>query len=163
MSKPWKDADKLREKYVVEGLTTREIADEWECSNGTVSRWLNKHDIETRDNWSEGVKAAANSNRVERVKMRTHERGYEYWSEKVTYEDGRKMEIVYVHRLLAIAEHGFDAVCGKVVHHKNRVPWDNRPENIEVMTRTEHQNEHRVDKKYRSGGFIEADKSGAYQ
>lgn len=163
MSKPYKDADKIREKYVNEGLTTREIADEWDCSNGTISRWLDNHDIETRDNWSKGVKAAAEHNRVERVQMRTHERGYEYWGTKVQHGDEHKSEIVYVHRLLAVAEHGFDAVCGNVVHHKNEVRWDNRPENIEIMTRKQHQNEHRLGKKYRHGGFVESGASGVYQ
>lgn len=48
-----------------------------------------------------------------------------------------------VSRLLAISEYGFDEVCGKVVHHKNGIPWDDRPSNIELMTQSEHMSHHR--------------------
>lgn len=46
---------------------------------------------------------------------------------------------VRVSRLLAVAEHGFDAVGpGVDIHHKNGIPWDNRPANIEVIDKGEH-------------------------
>jgi len=45
---------------------------------------------------------------------------------------------VLVHRLLAVSEYGYEKVCNNVVHHKNEVKWDNRPDNIEVMSRTVH-------------------------
>jgi len=45
---------------------------------------------------------------------------------------------VSVHRLLAVAEFGFDAVCDMEVHHKNGCKRDNRPANIELMTSEEH-------------------------
>jgi len=45
--------------------------------------------------------------------------------------------------ILAVSEHGYDAVAGKRIHHKNGIPWDNRPENIEPLTRTEHQGKHK--------------------
>lgn len=46
---------------------------------------------------------------------------------------------VAVHRLLAVAEHGFDAVGPDVdVHHSNGVPWDNRPSNIELIDKGKH-------------------------
>lgn len=155
MAKPWRDADKLRELYHGQELTTREIADELGCTNGTVSRWMDKHDIDTRENWKAGVDAAKEANRVERVKMRTHERGYEYWGHTEWEDDERVSKIVYVHRLLAVAEHGFDAVAGQSVHHENGVPWDNRPENLELMTRSQHQNEHRDGKVYNGRAFVD--------
>ena len=43
-----KDADWLREQYVERGRTQADIADECGCVQGTVSRWLHRHDIETR-------------------------------------------------------------------------------------------------------------------
>jgi len=46
------------------------------------------------------------------------------------------------HRLLAVAEWGLDAVRGMDVHHQNNIPWDNRPENLELLTRAEHRREH---------------------
>lgn len=155
MDRPWQDAETLRELYHEKGMTTREIADELECNNSTVSRWMNKHEIEARDNWRAGVDAAAEANRVERVKMRTHERGYEYWGHTEWEDDERVSKIVYVHRLQAVAEFGYDAVAGKSVHHENGVPWDNRPDNLELMTRSEHQNEHRSGKVYNGSAFVD--------
>ncbi|NWM54968.1 hypothetical protein GY652_27320, partial [Escherichia coli] len=38
--------------------------------------------------------------------------------------------------------HGYDAVAGKQVHHKNEIPWDNRPENLEPLSDEEHILEH---------------------
>jgi transposase len=45
---------------------------------------------------------------------------------------------VRVHRLVAVAEHGIEAVKGKVVHHKNRIRFDNHPSNLELMEDEEH-------------------------
>ena len=49
-----------------------------------------------------------------------------------------------VHRLLAVSEWGLDAIRGREVHHKNEIPWDNRPENLELVTREEHGEKHRI-------------------
>lgn len=138
MSKKYKDREWLKEAYHNRGLTTREIADECECSNGTISRWLDNHDIETRENWKEGQKAATEVNRQEYITLRTLPAGYEYWASKELDGDGRTNRIVYVHRLLAVAEYGFDAVANNHVHHRDGVPWDNRPENVELLDRKEH-------------------------
>jgi transposase len=48
------DAEWLREQYVDRDHVAADIADECGCSRGTVSKWLNRHGIETRDpgDWS---------------------------------------------------------------------------------------------------------------
>lgn len=140
----YRDEERLRELYHGQDMTTREIADKLGCTNGTISRWLNRHDIEARPNWKEGVEAAKEANRVEYVQMRTleGERGYEYWGTKVREDGERTMKIMYVHRLLAIAEYGFDAVADMDVHHKNGIPWDNRPENVVPVDSLEHASYH---------------------
>lgn len=42
---------------------------------------------------------------------------------------------VYVHRLCALAWYG---ALPEEVHHLNGVPWDNREQNIEATTKSEH-------------------------
>lgn len=43
------DRDHLYSLYVEDGLSTTEIAEQYDCCNATVSRWLEKHGIEARD------------------------------------------------------------------------------------------------------------------
>jgi hypothetical protein len=51
-----------------------------------------------------------------------HTEGYELWvADSAT---------LLVHRLVAVANHGFEAVCDGIVHHENEIKWDNRPENL---------------------------------
>jgi transposase-like protein len=49
MERPWQDKDTLVELYVEEGLTTTEIGEKLDCGEGTVWRWLDKHDIPRRN------------------------------------------------------------------------------------------------------------------
>ena len=140
--RPWQDRDVLMRLYHGEDLTTREIADRLGCTNGTVSRWLDNHDIQTRENWKAGSKAGAEASRVPRAYFDTLESGYEFWSVRGARSEDVSSNIVYVHRLLAIAEYGFDAVSGMDVHHQNSIPWDNRAENIELMTKANHTRYH---------------------
>jgi len=52
---------------------------------------------------------------------------------------------VRLHRLLAVALYGFEAVAGRQVHHANRIPWDNRPENLRLLTPSEHSRLHHTE------------------
>ena len=54
-------------------------------------------------------------------------------------------ERILIHRLLAIAEYGFDAVAGNDIHHKNGVKWDNRPSNIAPIEHGEHRSLHHLE------------------
>jgi len=117
-TKPWRDKDKLQTLHQDRGLSGRQMAPILGCSAATATRWLNKYSIFTPVTY-----------------FTTPDKGYEKWRNG---EDS-----VYVHRLLAVAEHGYDAVAEKRIHHKNGIPWDNRPENIEPLTRTEHQGKHK--------------------
>lgn len=60
--------------------------------------------------------------------------GYEYITESGSTRDTP----VYVHRLVAVAEFGFEAVCDMDVHHKISVPWYNSGDNVEPMDPYEH-------------------------
>jgi len=67
----------------------------------------------------------------------------------VRVSDGR--DVARVHQLLAIAD-GFDPEDvfsdNTVIHHKNEIKWDNRVENIEMMTNSEHTKYHAVNRDY---------------
>ncbi|AGM10789.1 HNH endonuclease [Halorubrum tailed phage 8] len=45
---------------------------------------------------------------------------------------------VAIHRLIMLAEYGFEAVCQNQVHHLNGVRWDNRPSNLSLMSASDH-------------------------
>ncbi len=45
---------------------------------------------------------------------------------------------VYEHRLVAEEKIGRRLKKGEIVHHKNGLRWDNNPENLEIMTASEH-------------------------
>ncbi|NHX37186.1 MULTISPECIES: HNH endonuclease [Halolamina] len=130
-SPSYKDAEALRCLYWDEGLTGVEIADRFGVHSSTIYRWMDRHGIERRDRLDEIKKAR----RVEYATFGHTENGYERWS---TADTEGNHDHFRVHRLLAIAEYGPEAVGGNVVHHENGIPWDNRPCNIEVMGRGEH-------------------------
>jgi len=122
------DAETLRRLYWEKGLSTREIAEMTEVTSGGVQSQMDKHGIETR--------SLSESKRQNHAGFRTSVNGYERWRD-TTFEEWMK-----VHRLVAVAEYGFEAVADKHVHHENSIPWDNRPENLTPLTPAEHINEH---------------------
>jgi len=132
MEQPWKDEELLRELYLEEGLSMEQIRKGWDCSATTVSNWLDEHGIPKRSR-SEAQKLAWGDHPG--YPFRTMKRGHEVWQ-----TENRVFE---VHRLLAISEYGPEAVAGMHVHHENGIPWDNRPENLELVSNSAHQSKHR--------------------
>lgn len=120
---PYRDPAVLRELYWDRGLSAAKVADELDCSENAVLTWMKKNEIERRTQLNERP-----------PRFHTDPYGYERW--RHAYEGDRNA--VRVHRLLAVSEYGLDAVQGRDVHHLNHIPWDNRPENIEIVDHTDH-------------------------
>lgn len=130
--KPWHDKARLSELYHDKEMSMSEIAEKLGCSSSTVDNWMKKLGVETRS-VAEGSRL---THRVERAAFSTNQKGYE------RLKCSTNKEIVYLHRLLMVAEHGVEAVSGNHVHHINGVSWDNRPSNLELMVPGEHSLEH---------------------
>lgn len=124
------DPSWLRHQYHENGLTTTEIGDLVGVSNETIRRRMIRFGIERRSDVAAESKFYATFTTV--LKERDDE-CFEAWYSGPS--DDRDQ--VRISRLLAVAEYGFDAVCEMNVYHKNRIPWDNRPENIELLTPSE--------------------------
>lgn len=124
---PWKDKETLVELYVDRQMTTYEIGDKFGVSATAIGRALKDHGIRRRKS-------------LPTFYTDTH--GYE----RIYHQHNHTVTPVSVHRLVALAEGEleFEAFsAGDMdVHHINGIPWDNRPENIEVMSHEEHSRHH---------------------
>lgn len=120
------DPEWLRQKYYEQEQTLDQMADDAGVTAVTILRQMENHGM--------GRRTAGDYLRKE-SSTRTLDDGHE----KVRFCVGDDTRYYDVHRMLAIAEFGLDEVAGKIVHHKNGIPWDNRPDNLELI---ESQSEH---------------------
>jgi transposase len=124
----------LHNLYVVQKMSDNEIADIFNVSRKTIQYWRNKHDID-------GITDKERS-RYNPATFYIDGEGYEQWNNGTGQnEDGGQS--VRVHRLVAVAEHGIESVKNKSVHHKNGFKRDNRPENLEIVSQSEHLTKHK--------------------
>lgn len=117
----------LEKLYWDEGLSQSAIAERCDCSVGLVSKMMDDQDIPVRGGYDGSVTVYTGS-----------QQGYQ----RMYLRDGDHTAKLLVHRLVAVAEFGIEAVEDKVVHHKNEVKWDNRPSNLELMDVDEHSSHH---------------------
>lgn len=123
----------MRRLYIEKQMTEREIARRVGCSRDKIQNRLEKFGFERRSMGE--ARALRELRKPLTLKMnngyrncRTHHKGVQY--------------NVRIHRLAAVAWFGWDAVVGKVVHHKNSHKLDNREENLEPMTNSAHTKHH---------------------
>lgn len=77
------------------------------------------------------------------VRLQTNEQGYETLQARAA--DGDGVRVVVHHRLLFVAANGLDALdADEHVHHKSRVEWDNRPDNLQAVDERDHFHHHVV-------------------
>jgi len=109
--------DVLRRLWCDRRLTQEEIAERLHTSERTVREWISHHGIE----------------RTEHLQTKWVN-GYHV----LRHKDGKANRKVRLHRLVAVAEYGFDAVKDMDVHHLNGIRWDNRPCNLELLEPEKH-------------------------
>lgn len=126
---PWRDKETLQRLHHEERLTQEEMGERLGCTRRTISEWFSRH----------GIEARMGPPRIERVHYSTRKEGYEIWQDKCPPS---RDDTCLIHRLAAVAWFGFDAVRDHHVHHENRIPWDNREENLELFTPSEHARHH---------------------
>lgn len=126
-SPDYRDESELRRLYIEKDMTMEEIADRFDVGVATIYRWMEKKNIER----------GGGKHIDHRVPIHVVN-GHIAW---IIGKTGSS-KTIYIHRLLAVAEYGFDAVCGMDVHHKNEIKWDNRPSNLKLLTREEHNRLH---------------------
>lgn len=126
-NKPYTDKNTLYELYVENLQSGVELGERFGVTPTTIYYHLRKNGI--------AVRTMKEHRRLcEQLSFWTDMDGYDITS---TQLDG-KMNCVKLHRLLAVAEYGFEVVSGKDIHHINDVPWDNRPDNLLPVTKSEH-------------------------
>lgn len=138
--KPHLDKEKLEELYYEEQMSAPEIAELSSVTDQSVYEAMDRFGLE-RDATRYGSKS-----RVRYATLYTTHKGHERWVSKHRENGNRVTKSVMVHQILAIAS-GMDPdkiFSGQVnIHHKNEIPWDNRPENIEMKDIWPHMKEHR--------------------
>jgi hypothetical protein len=144
----YKDEEYLYEQHWEKMNSLRQIGRENDVSHKTISYWFEKLDVRKRSQGGEFPWVPFRT-----VGESSHSAGYERWVHTDTTGEDRVKQIVSVHRLLAVSEHGLNGVEGKSVHHKNGIKWDNRPENIELMEPGEHTAHHHEEGDYDGNEF----------
>jgi len=141
---PHREEGILRELYQHREMSAAEVADKLGCHAQTVFKWMDRHGIDRRGR-AEAVKKSDKMGRprVGYAPFCTRKSGSEWWTDGFGHTTN-----VGVHQLAAVA-HGADPYevfdDSTHVHHRNCVPWDNRAENLEVVTISQHERTHAKD------------------
>lgn len=128
---PWDDPEMLKRLYLEEKLSTFEIADRFEeADQSSVYYQLKKHDIETRDA-GEAMRNTYASNLTVNLGNGRIQYFFDAFGETHTFLHSQ---------LVALLDHPPEEVFADDthIHHKNHMPFDDRRENLEVLSDSEH-------------------------
>jgi hypothetical protein len=135
------DPTVLRELYWERELSLAEIGNRADVSAPTIRYWMKKYGIPRRE-----------PNTEKPPYLRETKGGY---LRIHTSDTNGGLDRVYVHRLVAVAEYGFEAVRDNHVHHESGHGLDNRPDNLVPLSPAEHAAEHDLGRKRdENGRFI---------
>jgi len=145
------DRNWLAEQYHGEGRSLADIADECDVDKVTIMNWMERHGIPRR--------GTADHFRREKATYSENQRGYRFAQVRAPPDAENDTDAVFIHQLIAIANgtdpHKVFSDGAYQCHHKNGVPWDNRAENIEVLTEREHADKHWPDReRAETGEFL---------
>jgi hypothetical protein len=140
VEKPWRSVEILHRLYWHGQMTQEEISRYLGCGHGTIGEWMRRLDVPRRTMMESHINNTPNY-----VPLVYDIHGYPRWHTPETE--------IHVHRLLAVAEFGLEAVIGKHVHHGSKgdgpnelppaeAPWANWPGNLRLVSNGEHQSLH---------------------
>lgn len=129
----WVSPERLEDLYYNQLISLRKIGEKFGVGKKQVAKAMEKHGFESMSQTERGMRQC--------LKIQIKPSGYYYFRDGM----GERTDQLLVHRLVAVAEYGVDALEGMYVHHKNEFKLDNRPENLELMTPSEHMNHHHHD------------------
>jgi DNA-binding XRE family transcriptional regulator len=130
VDKSYQDEEELRRLYWEEKMSQPQLAEKFDVARTTIQYWMDKHEIEKRSDKEGGKMVLKKLNQSLSMDNEGHE------------QLKGAGESVYHHRLLSLLKYDVDEIEGKIVHHRNHIPWDNRLENLELMGRGEHMEHH---------------------
>lgn len=141
--KPWIKEENIRELYHGEGMSQREVADELDTSKRMIQKAMEWYEIPRRKSYRDDYYPPRH-----RFTKISDSVGHEYEIVEASHDYESKTALI--HRLVAVAKGELDPSefgnFQKVVHHKSEHGLDNRPENLTVMDRGEHQSMHVIER-----------------
>ena len=164
--------ERLKDMYLAQGLTMRQIADVFECSPVAILGQLRRCGVQTRtladyprtekqdmaskalSNYRVGAKTSEETRKkmsiAAKIRIQNKHHNYEFGGfEKrrqdgyihvylPTHPDSTKDGFVMKHRLVMERHLGTRIKKSEIVHHINHIRDDNRIDNLQLMTFSEH-------------------------
>jgi hypothetical protein len=138
-----KDPDWLRREYHEKELSLREVAKKTDVSFGYIRKQMEEFDIPRRRTGygtSPPEETLFGNGEQPPARPHTNQYGHRSLDHNVSAENRKRLMIHRLHATLLVED--IEDMAGKVVHHKNGCPFDNRLENYELLDKTEHRKLH---------------------